>query len=598
MPPDPPAEAIPIGVDGFYHPTTEAQLIALVKQVPKGGQLRVRGAAHSVAHAIYADPLSAIPNKPNWQTPPTGSDSIIEVMLDGYAGWSVRGEPADMLVDADAGIHLGKDPNDPTGKADDDQASLLVQLWNKGDNPSWTLSDLGGITHQTISGFTATGSSGGSLTYSASDDLYGFRVIDGAGNVQEFTRDDADPSMFYAMAPNLGLQGVVSKVILKCVDAFNISGQESVTTVDGCAIDLFGSGTPTQPSLEQHLRTVEYTRIVWWPQPGADRVLVWQAKRIPADPGFTPNPYREFGNDHPDVEEVLLSIVLTILGNLDNLDGAIPQITRTFDEVDRILVELLEKVEKLNPIIAEVLADFIRAVGEIGVEAAIDEFLKPVAGVIKEGLPLIFPTLVAVAIPLDTQNPDGKPQQFTDYSWHGLPMDNAAKDQLLPTGFTEIWVPLPRTLEVMKMLGGWFNAPDFDEAYRRTGLYAWEFYAAKASPFWLSPSYTNGTDVWREGAFRIDPYWFEGNAGDPARDFYPQLWKLFVDAEIPFRLHWGKYQPIVDAQHTFWVEFFESQYSRWNNFLTLRRARDPGNIFLTSYWRDRFGLWNDPNPGG
>ena len=49
MPPETSAEAIPVGADGFCHPTNEAQLIALVKQVPKGGQLRVRGAAHSVA---------------------------------------------------------------------------------------------------------------------------------------------------------------------------------------------------------------------------------------------------------------------------------------------------------------------------------------------------------------------------------------------------------------------------------------------------------------------------------------------------------------------------------------------------------------------
>ena len=597
MPPETSAEAIPVGADGFYHPTNEAQLIALVKQVPKGGQLRVRGAAHSVAHAIYADPLPTIPNQPNWQTPPPGTNPNLDVMLDLYAGWWVRGDPTNKLVEAQAGIHLGKDPNDPTGRAKDDKASLLVQLWNQGKNPSWTLSDLGGITHQTISGFTATGSSGGSLTYSANEDLYGFRVIDAAGNVQEFTRDDSDPSKFYAMAPNLGLQGVVSTVILQCVDAFNIKGQEAVTTVKGCAVDLFGPGTPTRPSLEQHLRDVEYTRIEWWPQPGADRVLVWQAQRIPSGPGFERKPYREFG-DQPDVEEVLLSIVLTILGNLDNLDGAVPQITETFKEVHRILDELLEKVWKLSPIIAGLLAAFISEVLDEGVIAAIDRFLKPEAPAIKQALPVIFPTLVAAAIPLDIENPGGEPQQFQDYSWHGLPMDSAVKDKLLPTGFTEIWVPLPLTQAVMNVLRTWFNDPDSQKAYSRTGLYAWEFYAAKPSKFWLSPSYTSGTDEWQEGAFRIDPYWFEGNAGDPAQTFFPQLWELFRAKQIPFRLHWGKYQPNKDANLPGWVAFFKSQYPRWNDFLTLRSARDPANTFLTSYWRDRFGLSNASHPGG
>ena len=45
-----------------------------------------------------------------------------------------------------------------------------------------------------------------------------------------------------------------------------------------------------------------------------------------------------------------------------------------------------------------------------------------------------------------------------------------------------------------------------------------------------------------------------------------------------------------------WVDFFRAQYPRWDDFLRLRAERDPNNIFLTDYWRDRFGLWSEPHP--
>ena len=58
-------------------------------------------------------------------------------------------------------------------------------------------------------------------------------------------------------------------------------------------------------------------------------------------------------------------------------------------------------------------------------------------------------------------------------------MDNGVDDVLLPTEFTEPWVPLTRTREVMELLRGYFTGPrDEHEAYRRTGTYAWELYSA------------------------------------------------------------------------------------------------------------------------
>jgi D-arabinono-1,4-lactone oxidase len=176
-------------------------------------------------------------------------------------------------------------------------------------------------------------------------------------------------------------------------------------------------------------------------------------------------------------------------------------------------------------------------------------------------------------------------------------MDNAADDVLLSTAFTEIWLPLGRTEEVMLLLRSYFEEPSDDRvSYQRTGLYAWELYAAKATPFWMSASHSSGDDEWQHGVLRIDPFWFQANPGDPTQTFYPQFWELLRAHEIPFRLHWGKYQPSFAPGDRHWVDFFERQYPRWDDFLALRKARDPKNMFLTTYWRDRFGLWGKSAP--
>jgi len=176
-------------------------------------------------------------------------------MLDRYRGWRVVDERR-KLVEADAGIHLGADPNDPTGTATLERSLL----WQLATQKAWTLSNTGGITHQTISGFVATGSSGGSVQFSANENLHGFRVIDGRGDVHDLRRDDDEA--FYALAPSVGLLGVISKITFACTDLFAIEGEESVQPARECAIDLFGDGAAGRPSLEAFLRDTEYARML------------------------------------------------------------------------------------------------------------------------------------------------------------------------------------------------------------------------------------------------------------------------------------------------------------------------------------------------
>jgi D-arabinono-1,4-lactone oxidase len=575
--------------DGFHHPASEDELVELVRLANREGRsLRVRGAAHSISHAIYADPLTALTNRVSVQSPAAGDN--VNVMLDRYRGWRVK-DAARRLVEADAGIHLGADPSDPTGSATFD-TSLLGQL---AQQRGWTLFDTGGITHQTVSGFTATGSSGGSLRFTSDANLHGFRVIDGTGAIHEVSRDDADPDAFHAMSPNLGLLGVVSKISFECTDVFAIDGQEATTTTAQCPADLVGGGGD-RPALDRFLRDTDFARLEWWPQRGVDRVVTWQAHRVAAEPGFEPRPYQRFG-DSPQTSQHLIAILFTILGNLDDLGRAKPKLEDNFDELQGVL-ERLEAARDLGTV-GKALADFLSRAIEFGVDAAIT-VLEPLAPMIKRGLPDFFPTLVRLFVTLDADkegDEKGQPQRFRDWGYSGLPMDNGVDDELLPTEFTEAWVPLPRTQQVMALLHEYFTSPrDAHDAYARTGTYAWELYSAMPSAFWLSPAHTSGTDEWRDGALRIDPYWFADNAADPSTTMFAGLWRLLRDNDVPFRLHWGKFQPLDARGTSDWRDFLAAQYPRWDDFLALRRERDPNNIFLNAYWRDRFGLWDEPMP--
>jgi D-arabinono-1,4-lactone oxidase len=250
----------------------------------------------------------------------------------------------------------------------------------------------------------------------------------------------------------------------------------------------------------------------------------------------------------------------------------------------------------LGPV-GEVLAKALAVAIEFGVDAAITA-LEPAAPLIERDLPGFFPLLIGAFVELDVDKDGaerGRPQEFADWSWRGLPMDNESSDVLVPAEFTEAWVPLHRDAEVMRLLRQYFDEPGDDhEALRRAGTLSWELYAAMPEPFWLNAGYSDGEDEWRDGALRIDPYWFGGNADDPVETMFAGFWSLLREAGIPFRLHWGKFQPHSPAGDRDWADFFRAQYPRWDDFLALRAERDPNNIFLTDYWRERLGLWDAP----
>ena len=102
------------------------------------------------------------------------------------------------------------------------------------------LPELGGITHQTVGGFLATASAGGSLKYSFHDAVIGYTIVDGHGDVLSFGVDDPSPegsddpheddederhrSWFYAAACCAGLCGIIVDVKLLLTPKMDVQG--------------------------------------------------------------------------------------------------------------------------------------------------------------------------------------------------------------------------------------------------------------------------------------------------------------------------------------------------------------------------------------
>lgn len=93
-------------------------------------------------------------------------------------------------------------------------------------------------------------------------------------------------------------------------------------------------------------------------------------------------------------------------------------------------------------------------------------------------------------------------------------MDNQMSDKLMPVWFTELWIDIHQSEEIMNTIDLSFSC---------------EICAAKRNHFWLSPSY-------QQDVIRIDIFWFGHNQGDPAT-FYQSFWDLL--APYNYRPHWG-----------------------------------------------------------
>lgn len=203
-----------------------------------------------------------------------------------------------------------------------------------------------------------------------------------------------------------------------------------------------------------------------------------------------------------------------------------------------------------------------------------------VLGLVPGTMQRLFTTLLPVFNPLTKAHP---PTHFSDWYWRSLCMDNTADDVLLGSEFTEMWLPIQYSQQVMNLLQAMFEA----KGSTATGFFALEVYAGAPSEAWINPGYSDGADAYKDGACRFDVYWYRDNVGTPntAHAFFTQYWDLLRAHQIPFRFHWGKFIPFYDLPG--WAKFYADNLPRLGDFLALRAKRDPAGIFFTEYWQLR-----------
>lgn len=464
---------------GWLHPSNEAELTALIVRTRAAGRrLRVRGAGHSVPAAIAGR-----------------GDTV--VVLDRLRGMSL--DEASGEVSAGAGLRFGADPFDPRVA---DGVALCPWLHERGR----ALPNLGGVLHQTVAGFLLTGSGGGSTQHDLASAVAGLRLIDGTGKVRDLRRG-RDDDLLDAVLVSLGALGIVTEVTFRTVPAYELAGTETVLPDRGPRLDLFADG-PT--GLEALLRALPYGRVLWWPQAGARRAVVWEAHPVSDDDPAPSKVYAPMPTVFGSTLPMQAAAGAALWGLTHWRDGAV-----------RLGRRLSGRLERAAP--------------------AVEQSLY---GSFVDGDP-------------------GRPQHFRGPWWQVLPQDAQMDERLMPTTFTEVFVPLAQAGEAMRRLEALFET-------RGAHYFCLELYAAPASRAWLHPAFE------RE-SLRINVFWLTHVRCDPRTDFFPALWAALAPLEP--RLHWGKLFPYQPAKAVV------GRFSRQTDFLALRRQLDPSEVFLTDWLR-------------
>jgi hypothetical protein len=549
-----------IASTALAHPRSTAEVSALISEARlRGRGVRVWGSGHSVDAAIGSD------------------DPVVPLLLDRLREVVITpaSDRSSAQVEVGAGCHLGYHLHDPTGTSSWDN-SLTQQLERAG----FALDSLGGISHQTVGGFLATCSAGGSLVHDVGANVVAFELVDGRGRVHHVRHDADSPAerdLFEAAGVSMGLLGVITRVWLRAVPSYDVIGREICAPLGRSPIDLFGRDG--RPGLVDLFRRHDYSRALWWPQQGFDRMQVWTGDRARPRSADELRPFEILGR----FDTLLGALLQTLVGNVDDLDVVLRKLDRIdwFSQLERALRrlgrhEILHRPDDgrgplsgLSPTQARravrLLRHLLRALLTSPISPRASAYLsRRMAGWVG--------TLTSWFVV------DGE-KHFVD-RWHlALPMDNQLDDRLWPTAFAEFWLPLDHADEVMRALQEVVNAGgDPKERYRRVGAFPIEIYPGPPSRFWLSPGY-------RRPGLRVNPCRFEQWKGEPSAESFAR----FIDVLRPFdaRPHWGKHLPHPDAA---WTANLQRQLPRLSDFLRLRRELDPDEVFLTSYWRRHLGI--------
>ncbi|MDF1654896.1 MAG: D-arabinono-1,4-lactone oxidase [Coxiellaceae bacterium] len=239
------------------HVSNMGDAIKYVIEANKNNRLvRVIGSGHSVIEAIGLNS-----SRRSMNLILTGELRRIQLIKE-----TVENGQQVAYVKVGAGCYIGRSPGDRKGTW---QNSLNKWL----DDLGYAIPIMGGLAHQSISGFLLTGSSGGSVRHGLHDFIESIELIDGKGQHRVFTKQDEE---FYGVAVSMGLMGVVVSITIRAIKQYYVSGKEE----NVCLTDSWLSPS-NRKQLAGRFRETEYMHLNWFSQPYINKVMQWSGAATP-----------------------------------------------------------------------------------------------------------------------------------------------------------------------------------------------------------------------------------------------------------------------------------------------------------------------------
>ncbi len=167
----------------IHFPTSEEEVVKIVQQAAEAKtRIRIVGTGHSFSHLVYTNDIL--------------------ISLDKLKG----------LIDVD------KEKGEATVWAGTEIKELGALLFEHG----LAQENLGDIDVQSIAGATATGTHGTGVAFgNIATQVIGLTLVTGTGEVLNIS-DTENPALFKAAQISLGVLGVIIKIKLKCLPAYNL----------------------------------------------------------------------------------------------------------------------------------------------------------------------------------------------------------------------------------------------------------------------------------------------------------------------------------------------------------------------------------------
>lgn len=237
----------------IHKPRTEEELVAVVRRaVERGERVKAVGSGHSFTSIALTD---------GHLVDLADYDRLIASTTDHDPD---HPDAERHLVTVQAGIRLKE---------------LSPQLWEL----SYSLTNLGDVAYQSISGAIATATHGtGRAVGGLATQVRGLRVITGDGELIDCSLDE-EPELFQAARVGLGAAGLISAVTLEVEPAFNLHAQEILMPISEVLEDM-----------DRHLEDNEHFEFFWFP--GSDNALTKRNNRT-TDEAAPPPRWRQFVTD-------------------------------------------------------------------------------------------------------------------------------------------------------------------------------------------------------------------------------------------------------------------------------------------------------------